>query len=66
MRQRKKYDEKILQPKPYAVGKYVWVTGLENDVGNIIHAIEGQRTNPEEMRQKSREYMLMKPKKYSF
>ena len=25
MRQRKKYDEKILQAKPYAVGKYVWV-----------------------------------------
>ena len=25
MRQRKKYDEKILQAKPYAVGQYVWV-----------------------------------------
>ena len=25
MRQRKKYDEKILQAKPYAVGQYFWV-----------------------------------------
>ena len=25
MRERKKYDEKILQAKPYAVGQYVWV-----------------------------------------
>ena len=25
MRQRKKFDEKILQAKPYAVGQYVWV-----------------------------------------
>ena len=25
MRQRKKYDEKILQAKPYAVGQNVWV-----------------------------------------
>ena len=25
MRQRKKYDEKILQAKPYEVGQYVWV-----------------------------------------
>ena len=25
MRQRKKYDEKILQAKPHAVGQYVWV-----------------------------------------
>ena len=25
MRQRKKYDEKILQAKPYAVGQYIWV-----------------------------------------
>ena len=25
MKQRKKYDEKILQAKPYAVGQYVWV-----------------------------------------
>ena len=25
MRQRKKYDEKILQAKAYAVGQYVWV-----------------------------------------
>ena len=25
MRQRKKYDERILQAKPYAVGQYVWV-----------------------------------------
>ena len=25
MRQRKKYDEKILQAKPYAVGQYVWL-----------------------------------------
>ena len=25
MRQRKKYDEKILQSKPYEVGQYVWV-----------------------------------------
>ena len=25
IRQRKKYDEKILQAKPYAVGQYVWV-----------------------------------------
>ena len=25
MRQRKKYDEKILQAKPYTVGQYVWV-----------------------------------------
>ena len=25
MIQRKKYDEKILQAKPYAVGQYVWV-----------------------------------------
>ena len=25
MRQRKKYDKKILQAKPYAVGQYVWV-----------------------------------------
>ena len=25
MRQRKKYDEKILQAKPYALGHYVWV-----------------------------------------
>ena len=25
MRQRKKYDKKILQAKPYAVGEYVWV-----------------------------------------
>ena len=25
MRQRKKYDEKILQAKPYAMGQYVWV-----------------------------------------
>ena len=25
LRQRKKYDEKILQAKPYAVGQYVWV-----------------------------------------
>ena len=25
MRQRKKYDEKILKAKPYAVGQYVWV-----------------------------------------
>ena len=25
MRQRKKYDEKVLQAKPYAVGQYVWV-----------------------------------------
>ena len=25
MRQRKKYDEKILQAKPYAVAQYVWV-----------------------------------------
>ena len=25
MRQRKKYDENILQAKPYAVGQYVWV-----------------------------------------
>ena len=25
MGQRKKYDEKILQAKPYAVGQYVWV-----------------------------------------
>ena len=25
MRQRKKYDEKILQAKPYAVGQFVWV-----------------------------------------
>ena len=25
MRQRKNYDEKILQAKPYAVGQYVWV-----------------------------------------
>ena len=25
MRQRKMYDEKILQAKPYAMGKYVWV-----------------------------------------
>ena len=25
MRQQKKYDEKILQAKPYAVGQYVWV-----------------------------------------
>ena len=25
MRQRKKYDEKIFQAKPYAVGQYVWV-----------------------------------------
>ena len=25
MRQRKKYDETILQTKPYAVGQYVWV-----------------------------------------
>ena len=24
-RQHKKYDEKILQAKPYAVGQYVWV-----------------------------------------
>ena len=26
MRQRKKYDEKMLQVKPYAVGQYVWVS----------------------------------------
>ena len=25
MRQRKKYDEIILQAKPYAVGQYVWL-----------------------------------------
>ena len=25
MRQRRKYDEKIFQAKPYAVGQYVWV-----------------------------------------
>ena len=25
MRQRKKYDEKILQAQPYEVGQYVWV-----------------------------------------
>ena len=25
MRRRRKYDEKILQAKPYAVGQYVWV-----------------------------------------
>ena len=25
MRQRKKYDEKIIQAKPYAMGQYVWV-----------------------------------------
>ena len=25
MRQRKKYDKKILQARPYAVGQYVWV-----------------------------------------
>ena len=25
MRQRRRYDEKILQAKPYAVGQYVWV-----------------------------------------
>ena len=25
IRQRRKYDEKILQAKPYAVGQYVWV-----------------------------------------
>ena len=25
MRQRKKYDEKLFQEKPYAVGQYVWV-----------------------------------------
>ena len=25
MRQRKKYDEKILRAKPYEVGQYVWV-----------------------------------------
>ena len=25
MRQRKKYDEKTLQAKPYAVGQYVWM-----------------------------------------
>ena len=25
MTQRKKYDDKILQAKPYAVGQYVWV-----------------------------------------
>ena len=31
MRQRKKYDEKILQAKPYAMGQYVWV------FQNVIH-----------------------------
>ena len=31
MRQWKKYDERILQAKPYAVGQYVWV------FQNIIH-----------------------------
>ena len=30
MRQRKKYDEKILKGKPYAVGQYVWV--FQNNV----------------------------------
>ena len=25
MRQRRKYDEKILQANPYAVGQYVWL-----------------------------------------
>ena len=43
MRQRKKYDEKILQAKPYAVGQYVWV------VQNVI-PLKGTKKLPKKRR----------------